>query len=119
MRLLGNILWLVFGGLIMAACWAIVGLLFCISIIGIPIGIQFFKIARYMLAPFGKSIVVSMGVVRFFLNLLWIILLGWELALVSLVIGVLLCVTIIGIPFGLKYFGFIKLALFPFGAVIV
>lgn len=119
MKLIANILWIIFGGLMTAVLWATVGILFCITIIGIPIGIQFFKIAQYMLFPFGRKIVLNMGAVRFLLNVLWIIFIGIPLAVYSLVIGAALCMTIIGIPFGIKYFHFIKLALFPFGARII
>ena len=120
MRLIGNIIWFVFGGLVLWALWLIAGLLCCVTIIGIPLGIQCFKFASLMLWPFGRDIDFSQaGFGSFLLNLLWIFFLGWELALTAAMIGVVYCLTIIGIPFGLQSFKFAKLALLPFGARIV
>lgn len=120
MRIIGNILWFIFGGVLLFLLWAIAGLLCFISIIGIPLGIQCFKFASLMLSPFGRDIDYSQaGVGSLLVNVLWIVLLGWELALFSIIIGLIYCVTIIGIPFGLQSFKFAKLALMPFGARIV
>jgi uncharacterized membrane protein YccF (DUF307 family) len=115
MRLIGNIIWILAGGIITCAAWLILGLLLCITVIGIPFGIQCFKFAKINLAPFGKDVTL-----RFFehpiMNLLWAIFFGWELALAYLASGIISCITVIGIPFGLQAFKFMKLALFPFGA---
>ena len=120
MRLIGNILWFVFGGIVLWAVWFIAGLLCCITIIGIPLGVQCFKFASLMLWPFGRDIDYSKaGVGSFLVNILWIVLLGWELAVTAVMIGLLYCITIIGIPFGLQSFKFARLALMPFGAQIV
>lgn len=95
------------------------GCLWCISIIGIPYGIQCFKFASMSFFPFGKEIVYGGGAVSFIVNVIWILISGIPLAVEHLVIGCLLCVTIIGIPFGLQQFKLAKLALMPFGTSIV
>ncbi|MEG0378516.1 MAG: YccF domain-containing protein [Eubacterium sp.] len=120
MKTLGNIIWFLFGGLFQAILWVIAGILCCITIIGIPLGIQSFKFAQFVLWPFGREIDFSqMGTGSVLLNVLWIIFFGWELAFASIVFGVIYCITIIGIPFGIQCFKFTKLALMPFGAEIV
>ncbi len=117
MNFLGNIIWLVFGGIFSSIAWFIAGLVLCITIIGIPFGLQCFKIAAFVLWPFGKEIEIGQfGVGGLLLNILWILLLGWELAITHLVFGAILCITIIGIPFGIQHFKFAKLAFVPFGA---
>ena len=118
MSILGNILWFLLGGLFLALGWAIAGIFWCITIIGIPWGIQCFKFASLAFAPFGKEIVYGGGVFSLFLNILWLLLSGIPLAVGSFVLGCIFCVTIIGIPFGLQYFKFAKLALMPFGAKV-
>lgn len=120
MSLIGNILWFILGGIVLSLLWFIAGLLCCITIIGIPLGIQCFKFASLMLAPFGRDLDYSRsGVGSLLINILWIMFLGWELAIAAVVIGLVYCVTIIGIPFGIQAFKFAKLALMPFGARIV
>ena len=118
MKLLGNILWFLFGGFITALLFAVVGLVWCVSIVGIPVGIQAFKAAQLTLAPFGKEVVYGGGAGRLILNVLWIIFGGLVMAINCVFWGLLLCVTIIGIPFGKQYFKLAKLALMPFGATI-
>jgi uncharacterized membrane protein YccF (DUF307 family) len=119
MRLLGNIIWFLFGGLAAAIGWFISGLLLCITVIGIPMGFQCMKIAGLALWPFGKEVEIgSFGVGGLFLNIIWLILFGWELALGHFLIGLIFCVTIIGIPFGIQHFKLAKLGLMPFGAKI-
>jgi uncharacterized membrane protein YccF (DUF307 family) len=119
MSLLGNIIWLVFGGILGAIAWLIAGLLLCITVIGIPFGFQCFKIAGFVLWPFGRNVEIgNFGACGLILNVLWIILLGWELAAAHLVIGAVFCITIIGIPFGLQHFKLSMLGLVPFGARI-
>lgn len=119
MRLIGNLLWFLLGGVVLAVLWLLAGLLCCVTIVGIPLAIPCFKFAKLVLWPFGRSIVFGPSVFSLALNILWILLCGWELALVSLVIGLVYCLTIIGIPFGLQSFKFARLALLPFGAQIV
>lgn len=119
MSLLGNLLWIIFGGLLSAIGWAISGVLLCITVVGIPFGVQCFKIAGLTLLPFGRDVEIgSFGAGGLLGNILWLIFLGWELCLGHLIFGGLLCVTIIGIPFGLQHFKLAKLALLPFGAEI-
>ena len=101
MRVLGNILWIILGGLAIAIGWALVGLILCISIIGIPFGIQAFKMAGLTLTPFGKTVQYGGGVGSALANILWVVMVGWWMALGYLGAGVLNCITIIGIPFGI------------------
>jgi len=120
MKTIANLLWVLFGGLELALGWLLAGLLCCVTIIGIPFGKQCFKLAGFVLWPFGRHVdYAAGGTANFLLNLLWVLLLGWELALASLVTGLLWCVTIVGIPFGVQSFKFAKLALLPFGARVV
>jgi len=119
MSFIGNLIWLIFGGLIAVISWAIAGLLLCITIIGIPFGVQCFKIAGFVLWPFGRDIELGhFGVGGLLFNIIWLVFFGWELAITHLVLGALFCLTIIGIPFGLQHFKLAKLGLIPFGAVI-
>ncbi|MCL2200734.1 MAG: YccF domain-containing protein [Oscillospiraceae bacterium] len=120
MRFIGNVIWLIFGGIVEALLWFVVGLVLCLTIIGLPFGVQCMKIAGFVLWPFGREVIPGgFGVMGALANVLWIVLVGWALALMSLATGVLFCITIIGIPFGMQHFKLAKLALFPFGAQIV
>ena len=118
MKVIGNIIWLIFGGLILASGWAIAGIISCLTIIFIPVGIQCFKFAELMLAPFGKKIIYSGETSSIVLNILWVIFFGIHLAVTSFLVGVLWCITIVGILVGLQCFKFAGLALMPFGATI-
>lgn len=118
MGCIGNILWFIFGGFVLGLSWALAGVLWCITIVGIPIGIQCFKLAGLAFAPFGKEIVYGGGAASTVANVFWIILSGIPLALEAVLLGCLLCITIIGIPFGKQCFKFAKLALMPFGTQI-
>ena len=119
MRLIGNILWMLLGGLISAFLWVVVGSLWCITIVGIPVGIQCFKLSSLSLSPFGKEVVYEGEAVSFILNVIWFLAGGEVLALINFVFGLILCPTIIGIPFGKQFFKIAKLALTPFGARVV
>lgn len=119
MSCLGNVLWFLFGGLIMGLSWALAGVLWCVTIVGIPVGLQCFKFASLAFFPFGKEVQYGGGVGSLLLNILWLIVSGILLAIESAVIGCALCITIIGIPFGKQCFKIAKLALMPFGASIV
>lgn len=119
MRLIGNILWIIFGGFISALGWLLTGCLWCITIIGIPVGLQCFKLASISLNPFGKDIRYEGEAVSFLLNVIWFLVSGWLLALCNFLLGLVLCITIVGIPFGKQFFKIAKLALRPFGAVVV
>ncbi|MEG0750529.1 MAG: YccF domain-containing protein [Oscillospiraceae bacterium] len=118
MKFIGNVLWFIFCGLWLGIVWALVGLLWCITIIGMPVGIQCFKFAGLCFAPFGKNIELSSSGGSVLLNILWIVFGGIELTVTSAVIGLILCVTIIGIPFGKQCFKLAELALMPFGAKV-
>ena len=116
MRFLGNLIWVIFGGFFSALGWWLAGILWCITIIGILVGVQCFKLSSISLNPFGKEIVDEGGAVSCLLNIIWVFVSGVELALGNFVIGCLFCITIIGIPFGKQFFKIARLALFPFGA---
>jgi len=121
MRTILNVLWLVLSGIWLALGYAIAGIVCCLLIITIPFGIASFRIAGYALWPFGRRIVrkPGAGVPSLIGNIIWIILVGWELALAHLVTGALLCLTIIGIPFGIANFKMIPISLVPLGHRIV
>ena len=120
-RVILNVIWLVLAGFWMAIAYVLVGIVACILIITIPFGIASFRIANYVLWPFGRTTVPreDAGVGSLIGNIIWIILFGWELALGHLVAGVALCITIIGIPLGLASFKLIPISLFPLGVRIV
>ena len=116
MGCLGNILWFICGGLVSGLSWLVFGCLWCITIVGIPIGTQCFKFAGLSFFPFGKEVDYGGGVVSLLVNIIWIIVTGLPLALEHAVFGAIMCITIVGIPFGLQHFKLAKLALMPFGA---
>jgi uncharacterized membrane protein YccF (DUF307 family) len=121
MSLLGNILWLIFGGLIAGLGYILGGLLTCITIVGIPFGIQAMKIGVATFAPFGKQIVElpeANSPLRLILNVVWLLLIGWEIALAHATSALILAITIIGIPFALQHLKLIPLALLPFGRTL-
>ena len=119
MNTLGNILWFIFGGLFSGILWLLAGLIWCITIIGIPIGLQCFKFASLVMWPFGKEIVYGSGMFSLLVNVIWIVFFGLEMAVANLILGCLWCITIIGIPFGKQFFKLAQLSLMPFGAQIV
>lgn len=121
MNFLGNIVWLVFGGLIASLIYFLSGLLICITIVGIPFGVQLFKFAGYALWPFGREVVSKPndgGCLSLVMNALWIVCGWWELALTHASFGLILCITIVGIPFGVQHFKMALLSIFPFGKEI-
>ncbi len=118
MRLIGNILWFLLCGLVLFLLWAFFGLLWCVTIVGIPVGLQCFKFASLSLWPFGRDVVYSDRVGHLLLNVLWLLFGGMEIAFTATLIGLVLCVTIVGIPFGRQCFKIAKLGLMPFGATI-
>lgn len=119
MRLIGNILWFFLGGILLGGAWLLAGIVWCATIIGIPWGLQCFKFARLMFAPFGKEIIYGGGVGSFLLNIVWLLVSGLPLAIWSCVLGLILCVTVVGIPLGLQCFKYARLALMPFGSRVV
>ncbi|MCM1259786.1 MAG: YccF domain-containing protein [Prevotella sp.] len=117
LTILGNIIWIITGGIGTALGWLLIGVLLCITIIGIPFGKQCFKLATITLSPFGKEVKLDFGK-HPIMNVVWLVLFGWEMFLAYIFNGILLCITIIGIPFGIQAFKFGKLAIFPFGAKV-
>lgn len=118
MRAIGNILWFLLGGCLLGLSWCAVGLLWCVTVVGIPVGVQCFKFAELSFFPFGREIVGRGSAVSLLLNLLWLLFGGLALALEAACVGLVFCVTIVGIPFGLQCFKIARLALMPFGAEI-
>ena len=118
MSLIGNIIWLIFGGLIAGLMYILGGLLLCITIVGIPFGMQSIKLGFATFAPFGKEIVDgphANSPLRVVFNVIWILLFGWEIAIAHLVSALILGITVIGIPFALQHIKLIPLSLLPFG----
>ena len=118
MSVFGNIIWLIVGGFLAGLGYIIGGIALCLTIVGIPFGIQTMKIGVATFAPFGREVqeienANSVGNTIF--NMIWIILFGWEIALAHLVHGLLLAITIVGLPFAKQHFKLIPLALLPFG----
>ncbi|GAA4318838.1 YccF domain-containing protein [Flaviaesturariibacter amylovorans] len=122
MNFLGNLVWLVFGGLLCALGYVLGGLVLCLTIIGIPFGLQCFKVAGIVLMPFGQRVVPAPGgdgPLHLLGNILWMLCGGIWTALSHILFGVLLCLTIIGIPFGRQHFKLVALSLMPFGRTVV
>jgi uncharacterized membrane protein YccF (DUF307 family) len=118
MSLLGNLIWLIFGGLLVAAGYIIGGLALCLTIIGIPFGIQSIKLGIAALTPFGKQVVSDMeagSTLHLVFNVIWLLLFGWEIALAHLLSALILAITIVGLPFAKQHIKLLPLALFPFG----
>jgi uncharacterized membrane protein YccF (DUF307 family) len=118
MSLLGNILWLIFGGFIAGLGYILGGLVVCLTVVGIPFGLQAIKIGVATMAPFGKENVVTEeagSMICMVFNIIWVLLFGWGIAVAHLVSALTLFVTIIGIPFALQHLKLIPIALFPFG----
>lgn len=119
MNLIGNILWILCGGLISSLSWLFAGIFWCITIIGIPYGLQCFKFSSLVLSPFGKEVVYDSGVISIIANIIWILFFFPALFIEHIMMGLLLCCTIVGIPFGLQHFKIAKLSFMPFGTKIV
>ena len=118
MNFLGNVIWLIFGGFITGLGYIIGGLLTCLTIIGIPFGMQAIKIGVATLTPFGTEITSTEDAgkpLQVIFNMIWLILFGWEIAVAHFIHGLILAITIIGLPFAKQHFKLIPLALFPFG----
>lgn len=118
MNLLLNIIWLIFGGFIVVLAYLLGGILLCITIIGIPFGIQSFKLAGLALAPFGREVREKeppSGALAVIMNILWIILPGLELAVFHLVMALVFALTIVGLPIAAQHLKMTRLALLPFG----
>lgn len=122
MSCLGNILWFIFGGVVVAIEYFIAGLALCLTIIGIPFGVQMFKLGIMSLTPFGQETVAApsgTGCLYSIFNVLWMFTGGLCIAVTHFFLGIILCITIIGIPFGMQHFKLMKLALWPFGKDVI
>jgi uncharacterized membrane protein YccF (DUF307 family) len=122
MNLFGNLIWLIFGGFFAAVGYFVGGLVLCITIVGMPWGLQCFKMAGIVLFPFGKKVVSDSsdaGCLGMLCNIIWILCGGWYTALIHLVMGFLLSLTIIGLPWGRQHFKLIEISLMPFGKRVV
>lgn len=121
MKVLGNIIWILLGGLMISMVYICAGILSCLTIIGIPFGLQLFKLGVLALTPYGQQVVSKpdgSGCINTILNIIWIFTGGIAVCLLHLVWGVILCITIIGIPFGLAHFKLMTLAFTPFGKTV-
>ncbi|WP_282771058.1 YccF domain-containing protein [Saccharomonospora viridis] len=121
MRALLNVIWLVLSGIWLALAYAVAGIVCCILIITIPFGIASFRIAAYALWPFGRTVTErrSAGIPSLLGNIVWFLVAGWWIALTHAVTGILLCLTIVGIPLGIGNFKLVPVALLPLGRRIV
>ena len=120
MSFIGNIIWLFIGGFFQSLGWLLAGILFSITIIGIPIGSQCFKLAKLQWAPFGKEVITRRsGPVSFLMNVIWILTAGWPLAAANLASAFAFGVTIIGIPFAIQSLKLAYLSLMPFGKEVI
>lgn len=121
MNILGNIIWIIFGGLIIFLMYVVSSILLCLTIIGIPFGIQTLKLSMLALVPFGKDVLYKKnepGCLSTIMNIIWILIGGLWISITHFVFGLLLAITIIGIPFALQHFKLGMLALTPFGKEI-
>jgi uncharacterized membrane protein YccF (DUF307 family) len=133
MRFVGNAIWFVFGGAVLAFIWLIGAALFAISIIGLPVARAALEIAKMSAFPFGKDVVhvreldakglstvtAVTGTIGFLANIVWALTFGWVLFLGHIIAGVINCVTIIGIPFGIQSFKLAGISLWPVGRRVV
>jgi uncharacterized membrane protein YccF (DUF307 family) len=117
MSLLGNIIWLIFGGFLTGLGYILGGLLLCLTIVGIPFGTRAINLGITTMTPFGKEVVADdkpQGILALIFNVLWIVFLGWEIAIAHLVSAGVLAITIIGIPFAVQHLKLIPVAFLPF-----
>lgn len=117
MSLLGNIIWFIFGGFFAGLGYIIGGLVLCLTIIGIPLGLKAIGFGFTVMTPFGKAVQATQGgdgCLALAFNIIWLVLFGWEIALIHIAGGIALGVTIIGIPFAIQHFKLVPVALFPF-----
>ena len=122
MKFIGNIIWVLFGGLLISLGYLFGGLILFLTIVGIPFGVQIMRLGMFALWPFGGEVRPkpnATGCLQIIMNVLWIIFGGIEVALSHLTLGVVFCCTIIGIPFGLQHFKLMLYAVLPFGHEVV
>lgn len=118
MSLIGNLFFLIFGGFVIFAVYVIGGIILCLTIVGIPLGFQCFKLAGGVLTPFGREVVETEppgGVLALILNIIWIILPGLELAIMHLLLALFFALTVVGLPLAAQHMKLVPLALLPFG----
>lgn len=118
MSLIGNLLWLLLGGAIVSLWYFLCGLLLCCTVIGIPFGLQLFKIAGVALLPFGNDVEMlgDSGCLSMIFNIIWIACGWWEIAIVHLTLALLFAITIVGIPFAKAHWRIMKMGFLPFGS---
>jgi len=116
MSLIGNLIWLIFGGLIAGLGYILAGALLCVTIVGIPFGMQAMRLGVATLAPFGKEVVLAErhGSLKTLFDVIWIVLFGWEIAVAHLTAALILAITIVGLPFAKQHLKLVPMALFPF-----
>jgi uncharacterized membrane protein YccF (DUF307 family) len=117
MSLIGNIIWLIFGGLPAAIGYFVGGLALCLTVVGIPFGLVSLRMAGAVLTPFGRTVVPTsrgQGCLATFFNILWLLIFGWGIALAHITGGLILAITIVGLPFARQHFKLVPVALFPF-----
>ena len=116
MSVLGNVVWLIFGGFIAGLEYILGGLLMCLTVVGIPFGLQSIRLGVSTFAPFGKEVVDAQpqGALKLVFDIIWVLLFGWEIAVTHLVSALVLAITIVGIPFAKQHLKLIPIALFPF-----
>jgi uncharacterized membrane protein YccF (DUF307 family) len=116
MSFLGNVVWWVFGGLVIAVEYVVGGLALCLTIVGIPFGLRSIKLGLSALSPFGKEVVDAehQGPVKLLFDIVWVLLFGWEIAVTHLVSALVLAVTVVGIPFAVQHLKLVPIALLPF-----
>jgi len=121
MSFIGNIIWLIFGGFLTGLGYILGGLLLCLTIIGIPFGLQSIKLGVATFTPFGKAVVETEDAwsgLNLIFNLIWVVLFGWEIAIAHLAHALILAITIIGIPFAKQHIKLVPVALIPFGRTL-
>ncbi|NLV73162.1 MAG: YccF domain-containing protein [Chloroflexi bacterium] len=121
MSIIGNLLWIVLGGFVPALFYLLGGIVLCLTVVGIPFGVQLFKLAIVSLVPFGRTVDTTGSadnLLSILMNVLWWVFGGVEAAVAHLVLGVLFAITIIGLPFAKQHFKLLRLSLVPFGARI-
>ena len=117
MSFVGNLVWLVFGGLVAGLSYIVAGFALCLTIIGIPFGVKAMQFGWMVMMPYGKGVTLTPsapGCVSVLFNIIWLVAVGWSIALTHLLFGIILLPTLIGIPFALQHFKLVPVALFPF-----
>ena len=118
-KVFGNLLWMILVGWVLAIIYGLIGIISCVTILFIPVGLQYFKLARLAIWPFGyQPVFTKLNGFKLFVNIVWLILAGWEQAVLLYIVGGVMCVTIVFIPCGLQLFKFARLVLMPLGTTI-